>query len=83
MERNFIAIIVLLNYFTVKGFGEAEYWFSMLKVITIFAFIVIGFLMILGIMTSSVTQDIHPGFAVFNAKGADSLVVPPPLSGSR
>ncbi|MFJ5715321.1 amino acid permease [Neobacillus sp. NPDC093127] len=46
----FLAIMFLLNYLSVKGFGEAEYWFSLIKVVTVVIFIIIGTLMILGIM---------------------------------
>ncbi|POA98180.1 gamma-aminobutyrate permease [Chromobacterium sinusclupearum] len=60
----FLVIIFVLNYFSVKGFGEAEFWCSMLKVATIIAFIVIGFLMILGIMTEPDPHRIAPGLAV-------------------
>ncbi len=34
----------LLNAFTVKGYGEAEYWFAMIKVVTVIVFILIGIL---------------------------------------
>jgi lysine-specific permease len=40
----------LINYLSVKGFGEAEYWFSLIKVVTVIIFIVTGFLMIIGIL---------------------------------
>ncbi|ETI68195.1 amino acid permease [Neobacillus vireti] len=46
----FLAIMFLLNYLSVKGFGEAEYWFSLIKVVTVVIFIIIGTLMIFGIM---------------------------------
>jgi lysine-specific permease len=46
----FLAIMFLLNYLSVKGFGEAEYWFSLIKVITVIVFIVAGTLMIFGIL---------------------------------
>lgn len=46
----FLLLIFLINYLSVKGFGESEYWFSMIKVGTVIIFIVIGLLMILGIM---------------------------------
>src|SRR5699024_8712163 len=42
--------IVLLNVFTVTLYGEAEYWLSLIKVVTIFVFIVFGVLMIFGIL---------------------------------
>lgn len=46
----FLALIFLLNYLSVKGYGEGEYWFSFIKVAAIIIFIVIGLLMIVGIM---------------------------------
>ncbi|NHR06993.1 amino acid permease [Chromobacterium haemolyticum] len=63
-SAGFLLIIFVLNYFSVKGFGEAEFWCSMLKVATIVAFIVIGFLMIFGIMTDPNPQRIAPGLSV-------------------
>ncbi|MGE6379190.1 amino acid permease [Peribacillus muralis] len=46
----FLVLIFLLNYVSVKGYGEGEYWFSLIKVATIVIFIVVGILMIFGIM---------------------------------
>jgi lysine-specific permease len=37
-------IMFLLNAFTVKGYGEAEYWFAMIKVITVLIFLLVGIL---------------------------------------
>ncbi len=45
-----LGLMFLLNYISVKGFGEAEYWFSLIKVATVIIFIVVGVLMILGIL---------------------------------
>ena len=60
----FLVIIFALNYFSVKGFGEAEFWCSMVKVVTIIAFIIMGFMMIFGIMTESDPSRLAPGFNV-------------------
>lgn len=46
----FLGIIFLLNYISVKGFGEAEFWFAMIKVVAVLFFIAIGLLMIVGIL---------------------------------
>ena len=46
----FLALMLGLNLLSVKGYGESEYWFSFIKVSTVIIFLVIGFLMILGIM---------------------------------
>ncbi|WP_373769436.1 amino acid permease, partial [Delftia acidovorans] len=46
----FLAIMFGLNAISVKGFGEAEYWFAAIKVTTVILFIGVGVLMILGIV---------------------------------
>ncbi|MBY4898525.1 amino acid permease [Cupriavidus sp. AU9028] len=46
----FLGLMFALNAISVRGFGEAEYWFALIKVVTVIAFIVIGTLMIFGIM---------------------------------
>ncbi|WP_088042643.1 amino acid permease [Bacillus sp. EAC] len=46
----FLALIFGLNVLSVKGYGESEFWFSIIKVATIIIFIVVGILMIFGIM---------------------------------
>ena len=35
--------VFLLNIFTVKAFGETEFWLSLVKVVTIIIFIIVGF----------------------------------------
>jgi lysine-specific permease len=46
----FLAILLVINLFSVKGFGEAEYWFASIKVVVTVIFLVVGVLMIVGIM---------------------------------
>ncbi|HCT8133191.1 TPA: amino acid permease [Staphylococcus aureus] len=46
----FITILLLLNIFSVKSFGETEFWLSLIKVLTIIVFVIFGFLMIFGIL---------------------------------
>jgi lysine-specific permease len=46
----FLGVIVLLNFFSVKGFGESEFWFALIKVVAVVVFIVIGLATIVGIM---------------------------------
>ncbi|KIL37111.1 gamma-aminobutyrate permease [Cohnella kolymensis] len=46
----FLAIMAGINYLSVRAYGESEYWFSLIKVVTVVIFIVVGVLMILGIM---------------------------------
>lgn len=45
-----LIIMFLINYMSVKGFGEAEYWFAMIKIVTVIVFLITGFLIIFGIM---------------------------------
>ena len=52
MEFNLYHNCILLNIFTVKAFGETEFWLSLVKVVTIIIFIIVGFLMIFGILGS-------------------------------
>lgn len=65
-SASFLVIIFALNILSVKGYGEAEFWFSIIKVATIVVFIVVGLLMIFGIMSghsggfSNLTQGEAP-----------------------
>lgn len=51
----FLALIFALNALTVRGYGESEYWFAMIKIITVLVFLIVGVLMIFGIMGGSPT----------------------------
>lgn len=55
----FLAVIFGINCLTVKGFGESEFLFSLVKVLAIIAFIIIGMAMIVKIMLT-------PGMATFS-----------------
>lgn len=46
----FIVVVLTFNFLSVKAYGEAEYWFAMIKVATVIVFIVVSFLMIFGIL---------------------------------
>ncbi len=46
----FLAILLGLNLFSARVFGEGEFWFAGIKVVTIVIFIIIGIAMIAGIM---------------------------------
>lgn len=60
----FLVIMFLLNVVSVKGYGEGEYWFAGVKVITIIVFLIVGVLMIFGIFSGH-----SVGFSVFNKGG--------------
>ncbi|WP_187670232.1 amino acid permease [Zestomonas carbonaria] len=57
----FLSLMFLLNFFSVKGFGESEFWFAMIKVIAVIVFIGLGLASIFGIMTGIDS----PGFSNF------------------
>ncbi|SCU92755.1 LAMI_0E11892g1_1 [Lachancea mirantina] len=44
----FYLVIVIINLFGVKGYGEAEFVFSFIKVITIIGFIILGIILVCG-----------------------------------
>ncbi|WP_426449361.1 amino acid permease [Paenibacillus sp. S-38] len=48
----FLLLMIGLNLLAVKGYGESEYWFAMIKIITVVVFIAVGILMIFGIWSN-------------------------------
>lgn len=46
----FLALMLGLNLLTVKLYGESEYWFAMIKVVTVIVFILVGLALIVGIL---------------------------------
>src|SRR5258705_7346561 len=45
----FSIILVLINTLSIEDFGSIEYWFAMIKVVTIIAFLILGAMLLLGI----------------------------------
>lgn len=41
----FLVLIISINLFGVKGYGEAEFWFALIKVIAILGFIILGIIL--------------------------------------
>ena len=68
----FLAILLAINLFTVKGFGEAEYWFAGIKVIVTIVFLIVSILMILGIMSGTGSQ----GFSNWTLDGGSEGKAP-------
>nr|WP_241158310.1 amino acid permease [Cohnella candidum] len=56
----FLIIMAGINYMSVRAYGESEFWFSLIKVVTVIVFIVIGLLMIVGILRGGAR-----GFSLF------------------
>ncbi len=50
--------LTISNLFSVKNYGEFEFWFALLKVVAIVAFLCAGSLAIFGLMPGSSTQGI-------------------------
>ena len=44
----FYVVIVAINFFGVKGYGEAEFIFSFIKVITVIGYIILGVILVCG-----------------------------------
>ncbi|MFC7466845.1 amino acid permease [Actinomadura keratinilytica] len=71
-----IAVLAGSNLLAVRNYGEFEYWFALLKVVAIIAFLVLGALAIFGLLPGSDTHGIsnlweHGGFA---PKGTMAIV---------
>lgn len=49
-----LGLIFLINLFSVGAFGETEFWLSMIKVITIIAFLLMGVATIFGVIHSNI-----------------------------
>lgn len=45
----FLLLLIALNLLSVRSYGESEFWFAMIKIVTVIVFIIIGLLMVLGI----------------------------------
>lgn len=46
----FLSILVILNILSAGAYGESEFWFASIKVVTIIVFLILGVLIITGIM---------------------------------
>ncbi|MGO1069003.1 amino acid permease [Lysobacter sp. CA199] len=65
MSLVFMSVFTCVNLLGVKNFGEFEFWFAILKVAAILAFIAIGALLLLGLLP----EVASPGLANFTAHG--------------
>lgn len=60
-----LVLIFLINYLSVRSYGETEYWLALVKVVTVIVFLVVGVAIILGIMGGKPV-----GFSNFHYKQA-------------
>jgi len=78
-----VALIIgltLTNIMSVKNFGTHEYWFSLIKVVTILAFIALGILALSGMLPGSASSGVghlwqDGGFAPTGMPGIASALV--------
>ena len=52
-------LITIINWLSVRSYGEMEYWLSLIKIVTIGLFIVIGLAIIVGIMGGHSAVGLH------------------------
>lgn len=46
----FLAVIFIINAISAKSFGETEYWLSIIKIVTVIVFLIVGFMTIFGLL---------------------------------
>ena len=71
----FSAAMVYVNTVSVKNFGRFEYWFAMIKVVTIAAFLVLGTALLLGIGFPRVGTVNYTGDGGFFPHGATGVLL--------
>jgi GABA permease len=71
-----IVLLTLTNLYSVRSYGEFEFWFASIKVVAIVLFIIVGFLFVFGAWPASLAES--PGLAnLYGAGGfAPSGVTP-------
>ena len=76
-SAGFLLLLFLLNALSARAFGEGEFWFAAIKVITVVVFLIIGVAMIAGIMggTSPGLENWTTGEAPFVNGGLGVLAV--------
>ena len=70
-------LLTLTNIYSVKSFGEFEYWLSLVKVATIVVFLIAGFAFIFGIVPGSKPVGLEnlAGSGGFFPKGPSSVLL--------
>lgn len=74
------AIIIGINLFQVKNYGEMEFWFAGIKILALIAFIVLGALILFGVLPSHVhdplsNYTVHGGFFPHGISGTLSALL--------
>ena len=68
ISLTFMVVFTAINLLGVRNFGEFEFWFAILKVVAIIAFILIGIALLLGLLPNVTSPGLsnvldHGGFA--------------------
>jgi AAT family amino acid transporter len=68
------AVIIVINLFSVKYYGELEFWFAGIKILALVVFIVLGVLIIFGVFPSTIEDPLsnytdHGGFFPHGVSG--------------
>ncbi|MCD4549034.1 amino acid permease [Schaalia sp. lx-260] len=73
----FLAVLILLNALSARAYGEGEFWFAFIKVVTVIVFLVLGLLVILGILGGESPGFVHwvEGDAPFVGGGMGILAI--------
>jgi amino acid transporter, AAT family len=74
----FSIALVLINTLSIEDFGSIEYWFAMIKVVTILAFLVLGSMLLFGIgfpRSGAANYTAHGGFSPHGWSGVGLGVV--------
>lgn len=74
----FSAVLVAINTLNIEEFGSIEYWFAMIKVLTIVAFLVLGTMVLFGIgfpRIGLINFTAHGGFSPNGLRGIGLGVV--------
>ncbi|WP_285769507.1 amino acid permease [Peribacillus sp. SI8-4] len=68
------SVVIGINLFQVKHYGELEFWFAGIKIITLVAFIVLGALILLEIIPGSASFSNYTEHGGFFPKGFGGIV---------
>jgi len=74
----FSVVLVAINTLSIEDFGSIEYWFAMIKVVTIVAFLILGGMLLFGIgfpRIGLVNYTAHGGFSPHGWRGVGLGVV--------
>ncbi|KAI9469639.1 MAG: amino acid permease/ SLC12A domain-containing protein [Benjaminiella poitrasii] len=66
-----LVIIYALNMFGARSYGEAEYWFSVIKIVAVLVFIIVGCITSGGLIGNTTPHEVY-GFKYWSNPGAFS-----------